>query len=72
LILYAHLDAAKQLVGLSPIYIPSVAAPGEMALLALEGAVDGMQGLEPQPGWELSVLAYFPEISSKLFRSAPF
>jgi hypothetical protein len=46
----AQLDAAKQLVGLSPIYIPSVAGPGEVALLALDGAVDGMQMLEPHPG----------------------
>jgi hypothetical protein len=67
LILYAHLDAARQVVGLSPIYIPSVAAPGEVALLALDGAVDGMQELESQPGWELSVPIYLPEISSKLF-----
>lgn len=42
---YVILDAIRQFVGLSPVYIPSGAAPGKLGALTTEGSLEGLRAL---------------------------
>lgn len=42
---YAILDMLKQTIGLSPVYIPATALPGEVGILTPPGSKSGMASI---------------------------
>jgi hypothetical protein len=53
---YALIDPVKRLLGMSPVYIPAAASPGQVGGLTAEGSVEGLMAIVQDTGYVFTTI----------------